>query len=155
MGAPPKVAPSFELDVSRHAKGAAAEAWALMGEIFFALGRPKIMRANQDLGLSPPQGIVIRFLDRPRPMGELATMMNCDNSNMTGIVDRLEEHGIVQRTPAPGDRRVKLIELTERGGEVRDELGRRMAEPPDAFKKLSRADQVALREIFERVSDNA
>lgn len=150
----PRPEPTFAFDVSEYAEGPAAEAWALMGEIFFAHGRPKMMSANQALELSPPQGIVIRFLDQPRPMGELAAMMHCDNSNMTGIVDRLEERGLVQRTLAPRDRRVKMIELTDRGRELREELNRRMAEPPDVIKKLSRADQEALREILERVAEN-
>ena len=109
-----------------------------------------MMDANQELELSPPQGIVLRFLDEPRPMGELAALMRCDNSNMTGIVDRLEERGLVERTAAERDRRVKLIALTERGREIRDELNRRMAEPPEVIERLSLADQRALRDILRR-----
>jgi len=128
----------------------ATEAWGAVSELFFKHGRPKIMSAGQDLMLSPPQGIVLRFLDQPRPMGELATMMHCDNSNMTGIVDRLEERGLVRRAAAEGDRRVKLIELTEEGARVRGEMARRIAEPPEVITGLSVADQRALRDILRR-----
>ena len=128
----------------------AEQAWALVARLFFEHGRPKMMDANQELELSPPQGIVLRFLDAPRPMGELAALMRCDNSNMTGIVDRLEERGLVERTAAERDRRVKLIALTERGREIRDELNRRMAEPPEVIERLSLADQRALRDILRR-----
>ncbi|HEX5956327.1 MAG TPA: MarR family transcriptional regulator [Solirubrobacterales bacterium] len=128
----------------------AEQAWALVARLFFEHGRPKMMDANQELELSPPQGIVLRFLDEPRPMGELAALMRCDNSNMTGIVDRLEERGLVERTAAERDRRVKLIALTERGREIRDELNRRMAEPPEVIERLSLADQRALRDILRR-----
>jgi len=128
----------------------AEQAWALVARLFFEHGRPKMMDANQELELSPPQGIVLRFLDEPRPMGELAALMRCDNSNMTGIVDRLEERGLVERTAAERDRRVKLIALTERGREIRDELNRRMAEPPEVIEQLSPADQRALRDILRR-----
>ncbi len=128
----------------------AEQAWALVARLFFEHGRPKMMDANQELELSPPQGIVLRFLDEPRPMGELAALMRCDNSNMTGIVDRLEERGLVERTAAERDRRVKLIALTERGREVRDELNRRMAEPPEVIERLSLADRRALRDILRR-----
>jgi DNA-binding MarR family transcriptional regulator len=131
----------------------AAEAWGAATELFFKHGRPKIMSAGQDLMLSPPQGIVLRFLDQPRPMGELAAMMHCDNSNMTGIVDRMEERGLVRRTSAEGDRRVKLIELTEEGAGVREEMSRRIAEPPEAITQLSVADQKALRDILRRALD--
>ena len=128
----------------------AEQAWALVARLFFEHGRPKMMDANQELELSPPQGIVLRFLDEPRPMGELAALMRCDNSNMTGIVDRLEERGLVERAAAERDRRVKLIALTERGREIRDELNRRMAEPPEVIERLSLADQRALRDILRR-----
>ena len=128
----------------------AEQAWALVARLFFEHGRPKMMDANQELELSPPQGIVLRFLDEPRPMGELAALMRCDNSNMTGIVDRLEERGLVERTAAERDRRVKLIALTERGRVIRDELNRRMAEPPEVIERLSLADQRALRDILRR-----
>jgi DNA-binding MarR family transcriptional regulator len=128
----------------------AEQAWGLIARLFFEHGRPKMMDAGQELELSPPQAIVLRFLDQPRPMGELAGMMRCDSSNMTGIVDRLEERGLVQRTAAAGDRRVRLIAVTDRGRELRDELNRRMAEPPEVIENLSAADQRALREILTR-----
>ena len=131
----------------------ATEAWAALSEVCFTIGRPRIMSANQDLELSPPQGIVLRLLDHPRPMGELAGMMGCDNSNMTGIVDRMEERGLVRRASAEGDRRVKLIDLTDEGRRVRGEMARRMAEPPEAITALSVADQKALRDILRRALD--
>src|SRR5688572_18706732 len=128
-------------------RGSAAEAWGALSEVFFTIGRPRIMRANQDLELSPPQGIVLRLLDQPRPMGELAAMMGCDNSNMTGIVDRMEERGLVRRAPAEGDRRVKLIDLTEEGRRVRGEVARRMAEPAGASPAPSVADPKAVHDV--------
>ena len=137
------------------AKSEAEEAWALVGELFFRHGRPLAMRAGAELELSPPQAILLRFLDEPRPMSALAQLIHCDNSNMTGIVDRLEERGLVERTAAENDRRVKLIALTGHGREVRDELQRRMAEPPEVIANLSVADQVALRDILARALSRA
>jgi DNA-binding MarR family transcriptional regulator len=83
-------------------------------------------------------------------MGDLATAMHCDNSNITGIVDRLEERGLVKRQPADYDRRVKLIAVTEAGSRLRDDLNRRFAEPPEAIARLSEEDLVALRDILAR-----
>ena len=54
----------------------------------------------REFDLMPPQQIVLGLLDEPRPMGELAPQMHCDSSNMTGIVDRLEERGLVERGAA-------------------------------------------------------
>ena len=45
---------------------------------------------------------------------------------------------------------MKLIAITDAGSELRDELNRRFAEPPDAIAKLSHEDQVALRDILRR-----
>ena len=149
----PQPTSGYQEDFAAYAKGPAAEAWAAIAELFFSYGRPRIMSAGQDLMLSPPQGIVLRFLDQPRPMGELAAMMHCDSSNMTGIVDRMEERGLVRRSSAEGDRRVKLIELTDEGSRIRDEMARRMAEPPEPIANLSRSDQRALRDILRRALD--
>jgi len=128
----------------------AREAWTLMFELFFSQGRPKILEAWREFDLMPPQQIVLRLLTEPRPMGELAQEMHCDNSNITGIVDRLEERGLVERQAAEGDRRVKLVALTEAGRELRDELSRRLEEPPDAIRGLSATDQRALRDVLRR-----
>jgi DNA-binding MarR family transcriptional regulator len=141
--------------LERYVTGPAGEAWALIGRTFFEHGKPRMMAINQELDLSPPQGFVLRLLDQPRPMGELAVTMHCDNSNMTGIVDRLEERGLVERGVAANDRRVKLIALTDEGERVRDELDRRMAVPPEAIANLSERDQKALRDILRRALGDA
>ena len=73
----------------------------------------------REFDLMPPQQMMLGLLDEPRPMGELAQQMHCDNSNITGIVDRLSERGLVERRAAEGDRRVKLIALTDEGRELR------------------------------------
>ena len=150
---PPGAALTSRLE--RYVTGPAGEAWALIGRTFFEHGKPRMMAINQELDLSPPQGFVLRLLDLPRPMGELAMTMHCDNSNMTGIVDRLEERGLVERGVAENDRRVKLIALTDEGRRVRDEVSRRLAEPPAEFLALSKADQRALRDILRRALADA
>lgn len=138
------------LDIARFAEGTAGEAWALLARVMFIEGKPRFPAIAAEFELSPPQAIVMRLLSEPRPMGDLATAMHCDNSNITGIVDRLEERGLVMRRPADYDRRVKLIAITDAGSALRDELNRRFAEPPEAIAKLSHEDQVALRDILRR-----
>jgi DNA-binding MarR family transcriptional regulator len=138
------------LDFSRYATDTAGEAWALIARMMFVEGKPRFPAIAAELDLSPPQAITLRLLGEPRTMSELAMAMHCDNSNMTGIVDRLEERGLVERTPAEYDRRVKLIAATEEGARVAAELTRRMAEPPEPLRRLSPADQRALRDILER-----
>jgi MarR family transcriptional regulator, organic hydroperoxide resistance regulator len=138
------------LDIAAHAKGVAGEAWALLARVMFREGKPRFPAIAAELDLSPPQAIVLRLLSEPRPMGDLATAMHCDNSNITGIVDRLEERGLVKRQPADYDRRVKLIAITDAGSALRDDLNRALAEPPEAIAGLPEEDLVALRDILRR-----
>ena len=48
-------------------------------------------------------------------MNELSTELKVSRGNMTGIVDRLVEEGLIVRAPVPGDRRASLVRLTRRG----------------------------------------
>lgn len=72
--------------------------------------------------LSVPQATALLSLERPIPMNELATALRCDASNVTGIVDRLEDRGLVERHMDQADRRVKQLVLTQAGRELRSEL---------------------------------
>lgn len=52
-----------------------------------------------------------------RPMSELSRLLSLDNSTVTGLVDRLETSGFVQRKANSKDRRVSLINITAQGVE--------------------------------------
>lgn len=77
-------------------------------------------RQAAELDLTPPQARVLLLAARGRSQRELATDFRCDASNIVGIVDRLEQRGLVTRRSSPDDRRVKLVSLTEDGRAVRD-----------------------------------
>jgi MarR family transcriptional regulator, organic hydroperoxide resistance regulator len=130
---------------------AAREAWALFWRIFSA-DKPRRMATLNELGLAPMQSMALMQLQpgEPMPMSALANALMCDNSNVTGIVDRLERRGLVERRSAEGDRRVKALTLTPAGVELRGEVMALMSEPPDAIASLSAADQRALRDILAR-----
>jgi DNA-binding MarR family transcriptional regulator len=70
--------------------------------------------------LSPPQAKALHYVAEagPVPMRDLACRLRCDASNVTGIVDRLEQRGLVERQSAPADRRVRSLVATPRGAEV-------------------------------------
>ena len=83
-------------------------------------------------------------------MSELAERLHCDNSNVTGIVDRLEDRGLVERRPAEHDRRVKMLAITPAGADIRARLAERLEVPPEPLARLSADDQRALRDIMRR-----
>jgi DNA-binding MarR family transcriptional regulator len=132
------------------------EAWALLRQLLAGERRRFVTVASEN-DLHPAQaGALLRMeADTPLPMHELATMLACDNSNVTGIVDRLEARGLVARRPYAQDRRVKHVVLTPLGTELRDRLRARLAEPPAAIKRLSAADQRRLRDLLRAAVDGA
>jgi len=138
------------MDLEPYAEGTAGEAWALLAKLLFVHGKPRFPAIAAELELSPPQAMLLRLLAEPQPMSAIADAMHCDNSNLTGIADRLEERGLAERRPDPRDRRVKLLAPTDDGAAVREELNRRMAEPPEALLALSAEDQRTLVEILRK-----
>ena len=121
------------------------------------LSKRRFMAIASEFDLSPPQVMALRQLDpaEPKPMSELAIALRCDNSNVTGIVDRLEDRGLVERHPGEHDRRVKMLMITEGGAQVRAGLAARLDEPPEALADLSPEDQLALRDIMRRALGRA
>jgi DNA-binding MarR family transcriptional regulator len=105
-----------------------------------------------ELDLTPVQAHALRLLDPGQPLGmrALADVLYCHASNVTGIVDRLESRGLVERRPGAGDRRVKTLALTAEGAVVRAQVIELMREPPAALAALSPADTLALRDILAR-----
>jgi MarR family transcriptional regulator, organic hydroperoxide resistance regulator len=130
-----------------------SEAWSLIHWLMVS-NKPRVFAIAQEFDLAPQQAIALRMLGAgPRRMGELAQALFCDSSNVTGITDRLEERGLVRREPAPGDRRVKLLVLTEEGEKLRIEITKRMAEPPAAIASLPEKDQRVLRDLLRRAAE--
>jgi DNA-binding MarR family transcriptional regulator len=130
----------------------AAEAWTLLHQLFHAYGRRRFLAVASEFELSPPQVMALRMLEpgHPVPMRELARALHCDNSNVTGIIDRLEDRGLVERRSAEHDRRIKMLTVTPEGVELRELLADRLAEPPEPLARLSTEDQRALRDIMRR-----
>jgi len=126
---------------------------------FFEIGMAQRQRAGAalaELGLSFSQAHALRILDpdTPKPMSALAERLFCDASNVTGIADRLENRGLIERRSSEGDRRVKALVLTRAGVELRDRVHEIMSEPPPAIAALSAADQRTLRDILRRAVEN-
>lgn len=135
-------------------KAPEAEAWGLLTRLFHD-HRRRFMAIAHEFELAPQQIAALKTLGERGaiPMSELAGALECDTSNVTGIVDRLEQRGLVERHNDTKDRRVKLLELTDRGAELGREVGRRMRRPPPELMSLSAADQRALRDILRRAFD--
>jgi DNA-binding MarR family transcriptional regulator len=105
---------------------------------------PQLFHALQVLGENPDS-----------TMREFAESMFCDASNATGLIDRLETRGFVERRVSDNDRRAKVVRLTASGARLFKKVEDAVwVEAPPAIAKLSAADQRVLREIIERALSN-
>jgi DNA-binding MarR family transcriptional regulator len=106
------------------------------------------------LGLNPGALHALLHLDEnePRSMSSLAGDWRCDASNVTWLVDRLEEKGFAERRPHPTDRRVRTVGLTEAGARARADAEARLFEAPESILALSAADLETVRAILAKVA---
>lgn len=87
----------------------------------------------------------------PLPMRQLAQKLRCEPSNVTGIVDRLETRGLVERRPDPNDRRVKLAAVTTEGRKVARSLRDSLDFAREPLAGLSAEQRESLRDLLRRM----
>ena len=91
-----------------------------LAELCIALGKAMYKQADRFLsayGLTPSQFEILTVLAQEGsiPLNRLSERLCCACSNITGIVDRLERDGLVERERSHEDRRVILLALTAKG----------------------------------------
>ncbi|GAA1512694.1 MarR family transcriptional regulator [Streptomyces albidochromogenes] len=88
------------------------------------------------------------------PMRRIARTLKCEPSNITGIVDRLEARGLVERRPDPADRRVKLAAATEEGRRTAAKLRASLDFAREPLGELTDDERTALRDLLKRMLGN-
>ena len=123
-----------------------------MLELLFSHHRPRVWGIAAEFDLAPMQMFALKTLEpgHELPMSALAGSLHCDASNVTGIVDRLECRGLIERRSSSEDRRVKMIAVTEAGQRLREQIAARMGEPPPPIAELAPEDQRGLCDILTR-----
>jgi DNA-binding MarR family transcriptional regulator len=130
----------------------ARRVWRLMFD-FLMRTAPQRTRSLGRRGLTPNDSRALAGLDAEtgRTMRSLADEWECDASNATWIVDRLERFGLAERRTVPHDRRVKLVVLTAKGAKTRAELMAEFYAPPPELLELSRGELETLRRVLEKL----
>ena len=146
-------APEIEQQAPAVEASPADEAWAILRGLFFA-ERRRLFAAAAEVDLHPSQVVALLQMEPGvgMPMHEMASVLGCDNSNVTGLVDRLEARGLVARRPYAHDRRVRHIMLTQAGAELREHARTRVSRAPEALRRLTVEDQRLLLEVMQRVA---
>lgn len=136
---------------SKHEPG--REAWTLLLRLLRA-DESALLGVWAEFDLTSAQGDLLCSLEpgQSAPMVALARSLHCHDSNVTGLVDKLERRGLIERQSDPNDRRVKLIALTKAGETFRDQLLERLFEPLPFIAVLNVRDKIALRDIFLRAT---
>jgi DNA-binding MarR family transcriptional regulator len=103
--------------------------------------------------LTVPQFMILNYANADGvPLSDISARMLCDNSNLTGIVDRLISKGFVERRPDPQDRRVSLICVTPTGAEkLRRIKPRHHARVSRRMRSLSLEQVHELRDLLQQL----
>ena len=120
----------------------------------FLSRKSQVMEIAAAHGLNPGAMNALLFLEPGQPcsMGKLADAWKCDASNVTWLVDRLEEHGLAERRPHPTDRRVRTVALTRKGTRTRAQIEGKLFEAPASLRELSAADLESLGRILRKLA---
>ncbi|MFF8840294.1 MarR family winged helix-turn-helix transcriptional regulator [Streptomyces sp. NPDC015130] len=102
-------------------------------------------------GLTSTQAKVLAQLNGPLPMRALATLLVCDASNVTGIIDRLEARSLVRREPDPSDRRVKNVVATDEGRDIIRRVREEMQATSGALDTLDATESTTLYDLLARL----
>ncbi|WP_407313423.1 MarR family winged helix-turn-helix transcriptional regulator [Desulfosporosinus sp. SB140] len=112
-----------------------------------SLFRQSMSRVFEDAGITAPQGMVIGILSREKTLKitELSARLSLSNSTVSGIIDRLEKQGIVERNRSEQDKRVVYVNISPKFREQHQYFHKQMEEnvasilnkgTPEELKKI-------------------
>ena len=121
---------------------------------FLLQAKQQVVTAAAEFGLTSVQALTLLNIkpNDQRSMSEFCKLYECDASNITGIVDGLEQKGLVSRQAHQKDRRVKIIYLENKGLALQKLLISRIAESsPHLFNGLSEAEVQKLAKLIQKI----
>ena len=130
-----------------------------LGELLMRASRAQRRRWRDVLApwdLSPHQARALAVVcerDGVR-LSDLAEALRIAPRSATEVADGLQERGLVERTPDPGDRRAVILRPTDEGRRIRGEIGAaRAADSSELFARLSPEDRDTLARILRTLAD--
>ncbi|HVX16553.1 MAG TPA: MarR family transcriptional regulator [Acidimicrobiales bacterium] len=124
---------------------------------FLQRHKQRFLTVASDHGLTPAHLGALMSLEpgEGQPMRALAELWHCDASNVTWLVDRLEERGLVARQQLPTDRRVKSVALTSKGEHLRSTIDHELTSPPEPMLTLTLVELAQLTALLQKLSSDA
>ncbi|MFT9009259.1 MAG: MarR family transcriptional regulator [Bifidobacterium sp.] len=85
---------------------------------------------------------------------DLATILGLSRQALGQLLGKLEAKGYISRKPSDGDRRVAMVEITEKGRKAAQQLHKTMQNAADAFDCLDAEELVQFSGYLQRVIEN-
>lgn len=105
-------------------------------------------------GLTPPQFFVLNLLkEKQRTVTEIAELIQVQPSAITAILDRMHKSGFILRERNEDDRRVVVVQITEKGEEVFvKSKKKRLSVMTHYLSYLEKEDMELLLNIYEKMA---
>jgi MarR family transcriptional regulator, lower aerobic nicotinate degradation pathway regulator len=106
----------------------------LLKRLGFA-AKDRTLKAYESIDLHPYHYAILVVLDEgsPETQGSIADSLGYDRGQLVGLIDELEERGLVERRRDPNDRRRHLVRLTPEGKKALRRVRALSAEIEDEF----------------------
>jgi DNA-binding MarR family transcriptional regulator len=89
-----------------------------------------------------------------RTQAALADAIGADKSRIIGTLDELQDAGLIERTPDPDDRRVRLLSITAKGRRVRRSVRKAIhAREDQLLAKLKSTDREAFLRVLQQLHE--
>jgi MarR family transcriptional regulator, lower aerobic nicotinate degradation pathway regulator len=127
----------------------------LLKRLGFA-AKDRSLAAYEQTGLHPYHNAILIVLDeRPHEtQGSIADALGYDRGQLVGLLDELEEKGLVQRRRDPNDRRRHLVTLTPEGSKTLKRLRALAREVEDDFlSPLTNDERAELHALLLRLAE--
>jgi len=122
---------------------------------FLLQAKQQIVAISGEFGLTSIQALTLLNLNTHETpsMSSFCKLYDCDASNITGIIDGLEQKKLVSRQPHPKDRRIKMIHLEPAGKKMQTAIIHRLAQTSGhLFSSLSETERGQFARLLQKLS---
>ena len=122
---------------------------------FLLTAKQQVISISDEFGLTSMQAMTLLLTPEndARPMSGFCKLFHCDASNVTGIVDGLEQKHLVSRQEHPTDRRIKVIRLESAGKKMREKIVKKLSESSGfLFDPLDEKERIEFVRIIEKLA---